>query len=273
MKKLIKTISLIMVFAVVCTIISACSIKDLPGTDNTESTTKGATEEATKPEENEAATEATEEVSEASEEAESAATEDTGEATESAEVPSTINTSDVDISKAVENTTPEAPAQLGEWVKSTRYNVESQGYDTIYWRVVGVTADCQSDIDRYNGENHIYTIDPLTDEHLTYYKVSYQVYFPEDFPQRDWGITSCDVDIRIVNPQGGSFSWKNGTTYIGLSRTVDISADQEIHSGDVFDGETIFAMLNDPSIEYVFEYRHPSAGEGDTTLYDYVASN
>lgn len=93
----------------------------------------------------------------------------------------------VDLSNAATKTTISEPAALGQWIKSTRYSATSSKYETIYWRVIGITYDCQEDIDRYNSENHIYVFNPLENEDLRYCMVMYEVCFPEDFPAQDWG--------------------------------------------------------------------------------------
>ena len=243
----------------------ACSPSGQEETVPTESTETSQGVDSTK-ETTEAVEESTEgttgEVTEATEETTEAAT----EATEG----STVNPEDIDVSNALESTSAEEPAKLGEWIKSTRYSAASGEYETIYWRVIGTTFDCQEDIDRYNSENNFVEFTELENKDLSYCKVSYQVYFPEDFSAKEWGISSADLSLRAQSPDGGGIEW-NGMAYIGLGSCQDISVEQEIMPGDVFNGESIFVMIDDPSIEYVFEYYHNTLGAGDEVIYDYAS--
>lgn len=229
-------------------------------------TTEGTVpdEETTEP--TEESSEATEEPTEESTEASEETNEEASEATEGA----TVDPDDVDISNAVESTSAEEPAKLGQWIKSTRYSAASGEYETIYWRVIGTTFDCQEDIDRYNSEDHLVEFTELENDDLSYCKVSYQVYFPEDFSAKEWGISSAELSLRAQSPDGGGIEW-NGIAYIGLGSCQDISVEQEIMPGDVFNGEAIFVMIDDPSIVYVFDYYHNSLGAGDEVIHDYAS--
>lgn len=181
-----------------------------------------------------------------------------------------VDPSEINISNAVEVTSADSPAKFGEWIKSTRYSSVSNEYETIYWRVIGTTFDCQEDIDRYNGENHIYEFTPLENDDLAYCKVTYQVYFPKEFPAKEWGISSADLSLHAKNPSGGGIEWK-GVAYIGLGQCKDITEDSKctLMPGDVFTGESIYVMVNDPSIEYVFEYTRNAEGSDGEIIRDY----
>lgn len=233
----------------------------------TQTTGQVETVEGTVPDED--ITEPTEESSEAAEEPTEESTETTEKASEATEG-YTVDPDDVDISNAVESTSAEEPAKLGQWIKSTRYSAASGEYETIYWRVIGTTFDCQEDIDRYNSEDHLVEFTELENDDLSYCKVSYQVYFPEDFSAKEWGISSAELSLRAQSPDGGGIEW-NGMSYIGLGSCQDISVEQEIMPGDVFNGEAIFVMIDDPSIVYVFEYYHNTLGAGDEIIYDYAS--
>ena len=110
----------------------------------------------------------------------------------------------------------------------------------------------------------------LDNDDLEYCMLTYEVYFPEDFPQADYGITSVDMDFGIENPDGGGIE-KDGVAYIGLSSVWDISEAPEInefYAGDTFtEGKAIFAMVKDVS-GYVVESSYPD--ENDEMVYSYV---
>ena len=235
-----------------------------PTVVDTEPTTEGTepSDVATEP-----STEATEPVVNATE-----PSVDVTEPIEDEPNPPVVDPDVIDISNALESTSAEAPAQVGEWIKSTKYSPASGKYETIYWRVIETTFDCQDDIDRYNGENHIYEFTPVENEYLAYCKVVYQVYFPKEFPAKEWGISACDISLCAKSPKGGGIEYK-GVAYIGLGQTMDITKESEssVIPGDVFTGESIFVMVNDPSIEYVFEYYHVDEDTDGETVYDYSA--
>lgn len=271
-----KLIALLMVVAVVMSM-AACSVTD----------GDGETTAATEPEEvsTSATEEGTEVVTESSTEAEEATESPTEDSTESGEVTDVptessnveeetpaVDPDDIDISNALESTTAESPAKIGEWIKSTRYSSASQEYEVIYWRVIETTFDCQDDIERYNGENHIYEFAPLENDDLAYCKVVYQVYFPEEFSAKEWGISSPTISLYAKNPDGGGIEYK-GVAYIGLGQARDITAESEedLMPGDVFTGEAIYVMVNDPDINYVFEYNHNAEGVDGEMLYDYAS--
>lgn len=269
MKKLFAIVLalLMMVMLVACEFGSQNEAGEGAQTTGQVETTEGTVpdEETTEP--TEESSEATEEPTEESTKATEDTTEEASEATEGA----TVDPDDVDISNAVESTSAEEPAKLGQWIKSTRYSAASGEYETIYWRVIGTTFDCQEDIDRYNSEDHLVEFTELENDDLSYCKVSYQVYFPENFSAHEWGISSSDLSLRAVSLDRGGFEWK-GVTYLGLGSCQDITEEQEVMPGDVVNCESIFVMINDPSIEFMFEYVHNTLGAGDDIARDYSAS-
>lgn len=193
-----------------------------------------------------------------------------GEAEEETSEPVAPSNGSVDLSNAVTETDALAPAALGQWIKSGKYSTASGQDETVYWRIVEVTTDCQADIDRYNGEDHLYIFEPLEQEELAYHIAIYEVYFPEDFPAAEWGISSPYISISAKNPNGGGIEYK-GFSYIGLGSSYNIAEDQDIFPGDVYTGKALFAMIDD-DVEYVFEYYYDSNDEEIGLIHDYAAS-
>lgn len=174
----------------------------------------------------------------------------------------------VDLSNVVTETTALEPAALGQWIQSTAYSAVSQQYETIYWRIVEITSDCQADIDRYHGEkNHFYVFDPLENEDFAYRIATYEVYYPEDFHASSWGIGSPHISLYAKNPNGGGIKHK-GVSYIGLGSCYEIAEKQEVFAGDVYVGKVLYVMIDD-EVEYVFEYRHKNFE--DEYVEDYAA--
>ena len=150
----------------------------------------------------------------------------------------------------------DAPAKIGEWVETKRYSAEDSGYHTVYYRVTNVARgdEAKKAVDAYNAEDHAVVIGEVEGE-LEYGLIEYEVYFPEDFPQADYGITSIDINFSVTSPDGGGIK-ANGMSYIGLSSVWDISKAPEInefYAGQTFtEGKAVFAMVKGVT-DYVFE--------------------
>lgn len=167
-------------------------------------------------------------------------------------------------------TTIDSPAKLGDWVETKRYSAEDSQYHTVYYRITDIVRGAQDEVDAYNASDSFVKLENLDNDELEYCMLTYEVYFPEDFPQADYGITSVDMDFGIENPDGGGIE-KDGVAYIGLSSVWDISEAPEInefYAGDTFtEGKAIFAMVKDVS-GYVVESSYPD--ENDEMVYSYV---
>ena len=154
-------------------------------------------------------------------------------------------------------TSAEAPAKLGEWVETMRYSATDSAYHTVYYRITNVVRGegAQAAVDAYNAEDHVVVFNDLESDDLEYCMIEYEVYFPADFPQADYGITSVDINFSVASPDGGGIK-ANGLSYIGLSSVWDISESPEInefYAGQTFtEGRAIFAMVKGVS-DYVFE--------------------
>lgn len=180
----------------------------------------------------------TEEVTEEVAEDTEAPTEDTTETAETTEAAQPAAT-DFDV---VEGTLVN-PAMLGEWVATKTYCAESDDYRTIYYRITGVVrgADAQAVVDEYNNGDHFIRFDPLEQDDVEYCVLTYETYFPTDFPAGEYGIYSTDLNFSACNLEdSGAIA-----NYIGLSSVYDVSEDPEdFFPGDTFtDGKAIFAMV------------------------------
>lgn len=149
--------------------------------------------------------------------------------------------------------TLENPAKIGEWVETKSYSAQDSQYHTMYFKITGVIRgeEAQKIVDEYNEEGHVVVINELDKDDLEYCIVTYETYFPSDFPQAEWGITSVDVDLSVCNLEdSGAIA-----DYIGLSSVWDISDSpetDEFHAGDTFkDGQAVFAMVKGFT-EYLF---------------------
>ena len=162
--------------------------------------------------------------------------------TESSSTENTVNAADGDI--ATVKASLETPAKLNEWVETKTYCVKAQEYRTVYFRIIGITrgAAAQEAIDAYNDSDHLVKLQDLEEDDLEYCYCDYEVYFPEDFPQEEWGISTVDLDFSICNTKdSGAIA-----NYIGLSTTWEINEDpDEFFAGDTYSGRFVFAMVKD----------------------------
>ena len=91
--------------------------------------------------------------------------------------------------KTVE-TTIDSPAKLGDWVETKRYSAEDSQYHTVYYRITDIVRGAQDEVDAYNASDSFVKLENLDNDDLEYCMLTYEVYFPEDFPQADYGILS-----------------------------------------------------------------------------------
>lgn len=188
-----------------------------------------------------------------------AAPEEAEKAVKATETPKTneqVQAKDDEIPDAVYPTDINNPAQLGQWVKSSRYNVVTEKDETIYCRIVNITTDYKEDIDRYNQTSSFLKFEALDDDNLTYVIATYEIYFPKTFSEGEYGISSYDLrDLNAVNPEGGGFQ-KDGQVYVGLGNTYDLKLkpDTTLHAGDTYTGKAAFTMV-DGETGYIFRLR------------------
>lgn len=170
--------------------------------------------------------------------------------------------------------TIEEPAKIGEWVATKLYSAEDKAYHTVYYRITDIiryNEDVQAILDEKNSNgSSIYIFDPLEDKNLEYCMLNYEVNFPEDFPQADYGITSVKIDFTICGIEGGSVK-TDDSLYIGLSSVYNFSERLDIntfYAGETFtEGKSVFVMVKDFS-DYVIESKYREDGEKYTS---YVA--
>jgi len=152
--------------------------------------------------------------------------------------------------------TIESPAAIGEWVESKRYSPEDSAYHTIYYRITNIDPGepAQAAVDKYNSEDHVTVFEEIQDDDLEYCLLTYEVFFPEDYPAADYGITSADINFSARSPEGGAIS-VDGVTYIGLGQAYEVSPSIDIDTlfpGDTWTGQAVFAMVKDFN-DYIIE--------------------
>lgn len=158
------------------------------------------------------------------------------------------------ISEAVDGINPLEPAEFGQWIKATMFNTVSEQNELIYWRITGITNDCEKAISEYNERNTSWIIEPLEEEGLKYYVVSYEVYFPKGFSERESGISSFLLDLNVRNVNGKTGFEHAGASIYGLSSGIQFDIDRTkkvVHAGDIYQGKLLYRMYDDIK-DYLF---------------------
>lgn len=153
-------------------------------------------------------------------------------------------------------TTAEAPAKIGEWVATKKPSSVDNQFHTVYYRITDVVRDEAEVMAAVEASGSTFEPDPL-DEHLEYCMLTYEVYFPSDFPQEEAGIMDTGLSFYVENPNGfnyfeadeGSYQFYSGSA-TDISEWPDVF---ELNAGEIFtEGKAVFAMVKDGS-DYIFE--------------------
>lgn len=163
----------------------------------------------------------------------------------------------------------EKPAKIGEWVEAKKRSTKDKDYHTVYFRITGIIAgdEAAEIVDEYNSENAFVTVSDLEKDDLEYRVVTYEAYFPEDFPQSDFGISDVSLNLNLCNlKDSGPIAG-----YIGLSTTWDISDKPDtFHAGETFKGgSAVFAMAKE-NPEYLFKYGYKEKEADSIQTFVYV---
>ncbi|MDR3052960.1 MAG: hypothetical protein LBU48_03755 [Coriobacteriales bacterium] len=187
--------------------------------------------------------------------------------------PSADATFDAATALGLDSTSKDNPAKLNQWIATMKYCSASKQDELVYVRVTELIRDqtrVQAAIDAYNKTPYSRPIEPLKEDDLEYLILTYQVYFPEDYPvDPELGSTNTAVTFALANYEGGGFENANGSVYIGLGVPVqDISTRIEypdsIKPGEVWaDGQNVFVMVKGTTDFLVQTYYFTDAGQQD----------
>lgn len=240
-----RLISLVLVMVLCTSLLAGC------GNTVSEENTEEVTQEQ----------DASEEEQEAEEEPETDAETDTEEETKE-------NTDSGSSDVTAVEATLEKPAQIGEWVETMKYSAQDSADHKMYFKITGVIRgdEAQKLVDEYNAAGHMWQLTELEQDDLEYCVVTYESYFPEDFPEAEWGITDTDVDLSLCDlDDSGAIAG-----YIGLSTVWDISEEPEMntfYAGNTFtEGRAAFAMVKGSS-EYLFNCSYYDDNDTEVNAY------
>lgn len=163
---------------------------------------------------------------------------------------------------------PDAAA-VGQTIE-TKVKAEADGkYHSVTYKVTSIERDpdkVQAYIDSYNSSGKSTTVPSISDKDLEYCVISYEVTFPSDFPQSDFGITSVTLPFRIEGENQGKIS-ADGKEYKGLSKTYEIGSvpmGYDFYAGDTYKGRALFMMVKDYDM---YEIAESYTGGGRTVTH------
>ena len=151
----------------------------------------------------------------------------------------------------------ENPAQIGEWVEISVSNLVDDEliFHAAYCRLISVERGdaAQQAVDTYNEQHNIVKIGELGAPELEYCLLTYEVYFPDDFPKGKSGISSPERRFTLTSMDGGLVK-ANGSMYMMMSVTnvSDRVQASTVFPGDIWQGQSVFPMVRDFS-DYLFK--------------------
>lgn len=155
---------------------------------------------------------------------------------------------------------------LGEWVETKQESERDGKLYPMKYRITGVDREKSSvdkRIDEYNASAMGSTIKPLENGNLEYAIADYDAYYPEDFPDDEFGITAVAVTFTIAGVDGKPEIAVDGTNYKGLTETWEIGAPPmgyDFYSDSTYKGSFLFVMVKDNK-DYVFEEKYSEDGK------------
>ena len=137
---------------------------------------------------------------------------------------------------------------LGEWQDSYMISERDDKPYPVKVRFTQIDTDqeaVQKQIDEFNVSAAGATIPAVDDPQYMYVIAHYEVAFPEDYPDGDYGITNVAPAFTITAADGGDVITTNNTNYSGLTQTFEIGYQPrgyDFHAGDTYEGAIVYLM-------------------------------
>ena len=140
---------------------------------------------------------------------------------------------------------------LGKWQDSYMLSERDDKPYPVKVRFTKIDSDpkkVQEQIDEFNVSAAGYTI-PSMDSSQTYgYVIAhYEVKFPEDYPDGDYGITNVAPEFEIRGIDGSEVISVGKVNHEGLTKTFEIGYQPQgydFHAGDTYEGAIVYLMVN-----------------------------
>ena len=187
---------------------------------------------------------------------------------------------DVDVSGAVDAsaTSDTAPVPLGQWAETARYATEDETYHTVYVRVnkvVTSTEDAayvEEAVALHNQCSYDFAQLDLSavtlPDDVEFCVMEYDVYVPDTFPSRDYGLVEPTMSFSQANIGGGGIPSADGASvYIGLgTNTEDLATaeDPDYFPGNTYTFRILYTMVKGYT-DYVFEFTSYPDGTAETS--------
>lgn len=157
--------------------------------------------------------------------------------------------------------------KCGDWA-DTKVVAEADGEPhDVTMRITGFVKDpekVKAAVEEYNLSGTGQTISlPEDAEDAVWVLADYEIRFPGDFPQMEYGIYGMPDTFRIVNEAGEEEFVIDDTVYSGLGQVWQIGAQPQgydLYPGDTYEGTMLYLMIRDYD-GYCVCYEYP---EGKT---------
>ena len=138
--------------------------------------------------------------------------------------------------------------KVGTTIK-TKIKAESdKKYHSVSYKVTSIVRDSakvKKYISSYNDSGKSTTIPSLSSKNVEYCVIKYEVKFPANYPQKEFGITNVTLPFKIEGENGDDIE-SDGKIYKSLSKTYEIGSvpmGYDFHAGDTYKGRALFIMV------------------------------
>lgn len=149
--------------------------------------------------------------------------------------------------------------EIGSWVKIKKRAEADNKKHTAKFKITKIVTDeakVAKAIEKYNNSGTAQMLDTAPgNDKLQYCIAKYNVYFPESFPDSDFGLTNVTVKFEVKAPDGGDEIKADGTVYKKLANTVEIGAvpqGYDFYSGQTYKGKVVY-MIPKGSKDYLLK--------------------
>lgn len=162
--------------------------------------------------------------------------------------------------------------KVGQWI-NTKKNAESDNKPhSVKYRVTKIDrnkSSVEKAIEEYNLSAAGTTIPNLENQKFEYIIASYEIDYPKDFPDSEFGIMDVKMPFNIVSLEGKNVITMDNINYKGLYRTWQIGPTPQgydFYSGSTYKGKIVYIMVKDFS-DYLIEQSYK---EGSKEIKTYV---
>ncbi len=161
--------------------------------------------------------------------------------------------------------------KVGTTVK-TKIKAESdKKYHSVSYKVTSIVRDSakvKKYISSYNDSGKSTTIPSLSSKNVEYCVIKYEVKFPSNYPEKEFGITNVALPFKIEGENGDDIE-SGGKIYKSLSKTYEIGnvpMGYDFYAGDTYKGRALFIMVKDYDMYEITE----SYTSGDKKVTHYI---